>query len=217
MVKDSNADGLYLGLNGTTQGAAEETVDGQLMLTAKNMALYLPETVDLENNKFELSYDYNINNASYSGRSFRVYLGNSALTKDSTAGTESESFTASTDSAFFHMCDIGKAVYTSSSVDTISAGSVVAGLQQIGTGSIADATWYKVTMTADKDGVSVKYVPYTDYAGGVLSETSVIEGAGSYVPGAAKSLVSVRFMATAVANELYDNISYTITPVTTTP
>lgn len=217
MVKDGNADGLYLGLNGTTQGAAEETEDGHLMLTAKNMALYLPEAVDLENNKFELSYDYNINNASYSGRSFRVYLGNSALTKDSTAGTESESFTASTDSAFFHMCDIGSAVYTSSSADTLSAKATGTGVEQVGTGPLADATWYKVTMTADKDGVSVKYVPYTDYAGGVLSETSVIEGAGSYVPGAAKSLVSVRFMATAVANELYDNISYTITPVTTTP
>lgn len=218
LVKDGNVDGFYIGTDGSADGGAEETTEGQLKLTAKNMALYLPEAVDLEENKFELTYDYNINNTAYAGRSFRVYLGNSAIEKNETTGTESAAFSASADSVFFHLCDIGKSLYTSASSDTLSAKATGTGVEQVGTGSLDDATWYKVTITADKDSVSVKYVPYSDYTNGVLSDSAVIDGVGSYVPGAVKSLVSVRFMATAVANELYDNISYTITPsISTTP
>ena len=208
LVKDGYADGFnigYLLADGVNDAMASET-DGILSLDKRNMALVLPEAVDLTQKDVVIDFDYCMDDPGYTGRSFRMYLENAVTPSEN--GFETEKY--NTANAFFHMTDIGAALYTSPDQSSLAA-SAASGMTAAG-GTLDGSTWYQVSLKLDTtNGSKLTVRSYTDHGAGTLGSAMVDNAEANLVSGREKTLKSIRFVQTLITGLKFDNIRYAVT------
>ena len=203
----------------SADGNAEKVVDdssdiggnasSKIKLMDKAVQYVLGESI--KSGEFELSYDFYDDNTNAAGRSFRTYLDSAAHPYDETTGQATE---FNSDSAFFHMMDVGSKVFVTKSVDDV-AGKAEAGIQ-VGSAALEASKWYRVVIKGElgaTDPFTVSYYLHgTDgtYNPDNISATPVLTTSEAPVTdGITPELAQIKFMRTASGNLYYDNIKLT--------
>ncbi|MCD8180132.1 MAG: Ig-like domain-containing protein [Firmicutes bacterium] len=229
MEDDTTNNKWIISYDGTT--AAEAAADSSKTVTASEIStdiggndtakLYLANKAveyvldeAVSEGCFKLTYDMYIDkstNASGYGRYFRTYLDNAAHDYDAATGKASVNDTSG---SFFHMMDYYDTVYTTSSVDLLSANqnsSFTTGAIQLSETALEDAKWYRVVIEGDLDNdvVIVSYYAHGDSYNADLdisTETPVISANGCFTDDRTRSIKQIKLMRTAGGDLYYDNI-----------
>ncbi|MCC8160494.1 MAG: Ig-like domain-containing protein [Oscillospiraceae bacterium] len=219
MADDTENNKWIVSSDGTVGTTAVETSDdiggndtAKLYLVNKAVQYVLNDAIT--EGCFKLTYDMYIDkttNPSGYGRYFRTYLDNAAHDYDATTGKSSANDTSG---SFFHMMDYYDAVYTTSSVDLLSANqnsSFTTGATQLSETALEDAKWYRVVIEGDLDNdvVIVSYYAHGDSYNvdlDISTATPVISANGCFTADRTRSIKQIKLMRTAGGDLYYDNI-----------
>lgn len=215
LMSDGNGGKWVISADGDAEKVVDDNSDiggnasSKMKLMDKAVQYVLADSI--KTGEFEFSYDFYDDNTNAAGRSFRTYLDNTAHPYDETTGQATE---FNSDSAFFHMMDVGSKVFVTKSVDDV-AGKAEAGIQ-VGSAALEASKWYRVVIKGElgaTDPFTVSYYLHgTDgtYNPDNISETPVLTTSEAPVTdGRAPQLAQIKFMRTASGNLYYDNIKLT--------